>query len=77
MPPKFLRAHQDLILDSAEIGGALIIIAVLIGNIALPFYYGVNTSSWSTQDILIYDAIVIIAISVIVIGIVRKIRKYT
>jgi hypothetical protein len=49
-----IRVHQDLILDTAEIGGALIVIAVLI-----------------------VQAVIIVAIAALVMGIVRKIRKYT
>jgi hypothetical protein len=72
-----IRVHQDLILDTAEIGGALIVIAVLIGQISLPMYYGVSTSGWSTETILVFQAVIIVAIAALVMGIVRKIRKYT
>jgi hypothetical protein len=74
MPPTIAR--YGLVEDTMEIGGTLLIVAILIGGIDLPLFYNVSTTGWGSANILMWGVITIIAIAVLIMMIVDKMKNY-
>jgi hypothetical protein len=70
-------AHANLIEDTMEIAGAVLIIAILIGQIDLPLFYAVSTTGWGTPNILMWGIINVVAFAVLILLIVDKMKYYT
>jgi ABC-type transporter Mla maintaining outer membrane lipid asymmetry permease subunit MlaE len=70
-------ANANLIEDTMEIAGAVLIIAVLIGQIDLPLFYAVSTTGWGTPNIVLWGVINVVAFAVLIMLIVQKMKYYT
>lgn len=75
MPPQ-LSARFGLIEDTMEIAGCLLIVAIIIGGVDLPLFYGVSTTGWGTQNIILWGIITVVAIAVLLMLISQKLANY-
>jgi hypothetical protein len=69
------KAKASLMTDSIELGGALLVIAIIVGIIAIPIFMQTNTSGWSTTNVLIWGTVVTVALAALVMLILGKFRK--
>lgn len=57
-----------------EIAVAILVLAVLVGTIAFPIFFGTNTSGWGATNILIWGVVPTVALAVVIIGLVKHIK---
>ncbi len=69
------RARGSFMVEVIEIGGGLITLAILVGDIALPILFGVNTTGWGATNILIWGVIATVALAAIIMGLISYFRK--
>ena len=74
MPTRIAR--YGLIEDTLEIGGALLIVAILIGGIDLPLFYGVSTTGWGSPNIVMWGIITVVAFAILIMMIMDKMKNY-
>jgi hypothetical protein len=68
------RARASLIVHVIEIGGGLIVLAILVGDIALPLMFTVNTSTWGATNILIWGVTATVALAAVIMGLIGYFR---
>ena len=71
-----LQAKYGLIEDTMEIGATLLIIAIIIGGVDLPLFYNVSTTGWGAPVIVMWGVITIVAIAVLIMMIIDKMKNY-
>lgn len=54
-----------------EVAVSLIVAAILVGSIALPIFFGTNTTGWGATNIIVWGVIPTVSLAVIIIGLVR------
>jgi hypothetical protein len=69
-----MQARASFMVEVIEIGGGLIALAILVGDIALPILFGVNTTGWGATNILIWGVIATVALAAIIMGIISYFR---
>lgn len=57
-----------------EIAIAILVMAILVGTIAFPIFFGTNTSGWGTTNILIWGVVPTVSLAVVIIGLVKYFR---
>jgi hypothetical protein len=70
---EIMKAHS-LSGMAIEIAIVLIVVAVLIGGIAFPIFFGTNTTGWGATNILVWGVIPTVAIAAVIIGLVKHYR---
>jgi hypothetical protein len=68
---KAARAY-DLAKTALELGIAMVIIAVVIGQVALPIFFGVNTSGYDATTKLIWPFLAVLTIVGLLIIILKR-----
>jgi hypothetical protein len=69
-----MQARASFMVEVIEIGGGLIALAILVGDIALPILFGVNTTGWGATNILIWGVIATVALAAIIMGLISYFR---
>ena len=69
------RVYMGLMAMAIEIGGALLVIAIVIGTIAVPVFMGTNTTGWSTTNVLIWGTILTISFAALIMGIIALFKR--
>lgn len=59
-----------------EIAIAILVLAILVGTIAFPIFFGTNTSEWGATNILIWGVIPTVSLAVVIIGIVKYFKGH-
>lgn len=57
-----------------EIAIAILVLAILLGIVAFPIFFGVNTTGWGANNILIWGVMPVVALSVIIISLVKHFK---
>jgi ABC-type proline/glycine betaine transport system permease subunit len=57
-----------------EIAIAILVLAILVGTIAFPIFFGTNTTNWGAQNILIWGVVPTVSLAVVIIGLVKYFR---
>ena len=70
------KALFGVVEDTLEIGGTVLIVAVLIGTVDLPLFYAVSTTGWGTPNIALWGIITIVAIAFLIIELLKVIKPY-
>ena len=65
---KYLKAYS-LSGKAIELGVVLLILAIIIGQIALPIFFSTNTTGWGATNILVWGTLPTITLAAFVIGI--------
>jgi ABC-type proline/glycine betaine transport system permease subunit len=77
-----LKATQSLVKAHSlsgtviEIAIAILVLAILVGTIAFPIFFGTNTSDWGTTNILIWGVVPTVALAVVIIGLVKHFKGH-
>jgi hypothetical protein len=71
----YRKARASLMTEAIELGGALLVIAIIIGIIAIPIFMQTNTSGWSTTNVLIWGTVITITLAALVMLIINKFRR--
>lgn len=58
-----------------EIAISILVLAILIGTIAFPIFFGTNTSTWGVTNILIWGVVPTVSLAVVIIGLVKHFRS--
>lgn len=58
-----------------EIAIAILVLAILVGTIAFPIFFGTNTSTWGTTNILIWGVVPTVSLAVVIIGLVKNFKS--
>ena len=58
-----------------EIAISILVLAILVGVIAFPIFFGTNTSGWGETNILIWGVVPTVALAVVIVGLVNHFRK--
>ena len=74
------KAYAGLMSSAIELGGGLLVIAIVVGTIAIPLFIGVDTSSWTLWSgsptlVLIWGTILTIMLAALIMGIIGMFRK--
>ena len=74
------KARASLMGSAIELGGGLLVIAIIIGTIAIPLFLGINTTLWTVWTgsptlALIWGTVITIALAALILGIVGMFRK--
>ncbi len=69
------HARVSFMAEVVEIGGGLIVLSILVGTIALPLIYQVNTSTWGATNILVWGVVATVALAAIIMGLISYFRK--
>lgn len=58
-----------------EIAIAILVLAILVGVVAFPIFFGTNTTGWGANNILIWGVVPTVALAVVIIGLVKHFRS--
>jgi len=58
-----------------EIAISILVLAILVGVIAFPIFFGTNTSGWGATNILIWGVVPTVSLAVVIVGLVNHFRK--
>ncbi len=58
-----------------EVAIAILVLAILVGTIAFPIFFGTNTSGWGVTNILIWGVVPTVSLAVVIIGLVKHFRS--
>jgi hypothetical protein len=58
-----------------EIAISILVLAILMGTIAFPIFFGTNTSGWGATNILIWGVVPTVALAAIIVGLVMHFRR--
>jgi hypothetical protein len=58
-----------------EIAIAILVLAILVGTIAFPIFFGTNTTGWGATNILIWGVVPTVSLAVVIIGIVKHFKS--
>lgn len=58
-----------------EISIAILVLAILVGTIAFPIFFGTNTTGWGATNILIWGVVPTVSLAVVIIGIVKHFKQ--
>ena len=70
------KACFGVVEDTVELGGMILIVAVLIGTVDLPLFYGVSTTGWGAPNIIMWGIITIVSIAFLIMEILKVIKPY-
>jgi hypothetical protein len=71
--PTVIKAH-DMAGTVMDIAIAILFAAVILGYVALPIFFGTNTTGWGATNILVWGVVPTVALAGILITIVQHIR---
>jgi hypothetical protein len=54
-----------------ELAIAVLVLAILVGMISFPIFFGTNTTGWGATNILIWGVVPTVSLAAVIIGIVR------
>jgi hypothetical protein len=57
-----------------EIAIAILVLAILVGVVAFPIFFGTNTSGWGANNILIWGVVPTVALAVVIIALVKHFK---
>lgn len=57
-----------------EIAIAILVLAILVGVVAFPIFFGTNTTGWGANNILIWGVVPTVALAVVIIGLVKHFK---
>jgi hypothetical protein len=69
------KAYAGLMTTAIELGGALIVIAIIVGTIAFPILINTSTVGWGATNILIWGTISIISLAALIMLVIGQFRK--
>jgi protein-S-isoprenylcysteine O-methyltransferase Ste14 len=72
---KAQKAAASLMNESIEIGGALLVIAIIIGTIAIPVFIAVNTTGWGATNIIIWGTILTVSFAALIMLVIGRFRR--
>lgn len=58
-----------------EIAIAILVLAILVGVVAFPIFFGTNTTGWGANNILIWGVVPTVALAVVIIGLVKHFKS--
>ena len=58
-----------------EIAIAILVLAILVGVVAFPIFFGTNTSGWGANNILIWGVVPTVALAVVIIALVKHFKQ--
>jgi len=70
---EYMKAHS-LSGTVIEIAIAILVLAILVGTIAFPIFFGTNTTSWGATNILIWGVVPTVSLAVVIIGLVKHFK---
>ena len=70
---KMLKAYS-LSGQVIDLGIVVVVLAVLVGAIAFPIFFGTNTTGWGTTNILVWGVIPTVTLAAIIIGVVKHFK---
>jgi uncharacterized membrane protein YbhN (UPF0104 family) len=53
-----------------EIAIAILVLAILVGIVAFPIFFGVSTAGWGANNVLIWGVVPTVVLATIIIGLV-------
>jgi hypothetical protein len=68
---------RGLMSESIELGGGLLVIAIIIGTIAVPIFIATNTVGWGATNIIIWGTILTVCFAALIMLIIARFRKTT
>ena len=71
----FDAIRANLMNRAIQIGGAILVVAILVGQIALPIFFTVNTTTWGATNIVIWGVVVTVGLAAIIMGFVGFFKK--
>ena len=69
------KAYAGLMGKAIELGGALLVIAIIVGTIAVPIFIGVNTSGWGVTNILIWGTVLTVSFAALIMLIINMFKS--
>ena len=57
-----------------EIAIAILVLAILVGTIAFPIFFGTNTTGWGATNILIWGVVPTVSLAVVIIVLVKHFK---
>jgi len=58
-----------------EIAISILVLAILVGVIAFPIFFGTNTTGWGATNILIWGVVPTVSLAVVIVGLVNHFRR--
>jgi uncharacterized membrane protein YbhN (UPF0104 family) len=58
-----------------EIAIAILVLAILVGVVAFPIFFGTNTTGWGANNILIWGVVPTVSLAVVIIGLVKNFKS--
>jgi ABC-type multidrug transport system permease subunit len=58
-----------------EIAVAILVLAILVGIVAFPIFFGTNTTGWGANNILIWGVVPTVSLAVVIIALVSHFRS--
>ena len=69
------KAYAGLMTTAIELGGALIVIAIIVGTIAIPIFLCTSTVGWGATNILIWGTVLIVSLAALIMLIISMFRR--
>lgn len=66
---------RGLMSEAIELGGGLLVIAIIIGTIAVPIFMATNTSGWGATNIIIWGTILTVAFAALIMLIIGRFKR--
>jgi ABC-type multidrug transport system permease subunit len=74
MAREYMKAHS-LSGMVIEIAIAILVLAILVGVVAFPIFFGTNTTGWGANNILIWGVVPTVSLAVVIIGLVKHFKS--
>ena len=73
------KASSGLMNSAIELGGGLLVIAIVVGTIAIPLFIAVDTSHWTAWSgsatlLLVWGTILTISLAALIMGVISMFR---
>lgn len=69
-----VKAHS-LSGDAIEVGIVILILAIIVGGIAFPIFFGTNTTGWGATNILVWGVVPTVSLAVVIVGLIKHFQK--
>jgi len=72
---QYLKARASLMNEAIELGGGLLVVAIIIGTIAVPIFIATNTTGWGATNIIIWGTILTVSFAALIMLIIARFRR--
>jgi ABC-type proline/glycine betaine transport system permease subunit len=53
----------------------ILILAIIVGGIAFPIFFGTNTTGWGATNILVWGVVPTVSLAVVIVGLIKHFQK--